>query len=662
VTVSGFVHNTTIDLTGVPYDSAGTATLLGGDELRVIESTMTLDIKVSEPNYTSATTFTLASDGSGGSEITTDAASNEVIYVSAGATSTGLEISNGETLYVLSGGTAVSTTVTTGGYELVSGGKTVGTVVSSGGQEVVFSGGVTTSVAVSAGGIEYVLSGGTAFDTTVSSGGSASDIPAGVFVSTVVSDGGTEYVNGTARGTIVSSGGLEDVTAGGTADTIVLSAGGAALLEESSVASGAIIFAGSGADLRVGGNSLGDGPIVASVTVSGFVHNTTIDLTGVPYDSAGTATLLGGDELRVIESTMTLDIQVSDPNYTSATTFTLASDGSGGSKITTDAACYRAGTRIRTDRGEVPVEALGIGDRVLSAFGGVVPVTWLGQRRVDCRRHPQPRDVWPVRVAAGALGPNQPVRDLWLSPDHAVYVDGVLVPIRYLVNDATIVQEPTDQVTYWHVELPQHDVLFAEGLPAESYLDTGNRGAFANGGGALMLHPDFALRVWEAAACARLVRDGADLVAIRSVLLDRARALGHAVTRDAGLHLVVDGRIVQPIVQGRVHRFRLIQGVGAVRLVSRCAIPAWVRAESDDHRRLGVAVSHLVLDGRGIPLADARLGAGWHPLEPDGTGGGWRWTDGDAALDVAGARVLELEVAMTERYWLARASAATRVA
>src|ERR1019366_10641252 len=57
---------------------------------------------------------------------------------------------------------------------------------------------------------------------------------------------------------------------------------------------------------------------------------------------------------------------------------------------------------------------------------------------------------------------------------------GVLIPIRYLVNGRSIAQEARDEVTYWHVELARHDILLAEGLPAESYLDTGNRDAFAD--------------------------------------------------------------------------------------------------------------------------------------------------------------------------------------
>jgi hypothetical protein len=145
-------------------------------------------------------------------------------------------------------------------------------------------------------------------------------------------------------------------------------------------------------------------------------------------------------------------------------------------------ACYAAGTRILTTSGEVAVEALRVGQRVRTAAGEAKPISWIGHRSID-------GEVWPVRVQAHAFGPGRPHRDLWLSPDHAVLVDGdgegaapaVLIPIRYLVNGATVCQERRDQVTYFHVELAMHDVLLAEGLPAESYLDTGNRAAFANG-------------------------------------------------------------------------------------------------------------------------------------------------------------------------------------
>ena len=78
---------------------------------------------------------------------------------------------------------------------------------------------------------------------------------------------------------------------------------------------------------------------------------------------------------------------------------------------------------------------------------GAAPIIWIGRREVDCTRHPKPRKVWPVRVAAGAFGPGRPHTDLFLSPDHAVYVNEVLIPIRHLINGSTIAQVPVDRVT-----------------------------------------------------------------------------------------------------------------------------------------------------------------------------------------------------------------------
>ena len=167
------------------------------------------------------------------------------------------------------------------------------------------------------------------------------------------------------------------------------------------------------------------------------------------------------------------------------------------------------------------VQHLAVGDVVLTD-DGPAPVVWLGHRHVDCRRHPRPRDVQPVRIAAHAFGPGLPARALFLSPDHAVFWGGVLIPVRYLVNGTSIAQQTIDKVTYWHVELPRHAVLRAEGLPCESFLDTGNRAAFANGGAAVALHPDFSRRVWDAEGCAELVIAGPKLGAARRELRRRA--------------------------------------------------------------------------------------------------------------------------------------------
>ncbi len=288
--------------------------------------------------------------------------------------------------------------------------------------------------------------------------------------------------------------------------------------------------------------------------------------------------------------------------------------------------CFAAGTRIATSRGEVAVERLRPGDVVHLADGGTAPVVWLGHRRLDCRRHRRPQDVHPVRIAAHAFGLDRPARDLRLSPDHAVFVDGALIPVRYLLNGATVVQETAARITYWHVELDRHGVLLAEGLPAETYLDTGNRPAFA-GGPVVMAHPDFARGVWQVAGCAPLVLSGAVRDTVHRRLLAQAQALGHAMTADAALRVLADGSEVPALADGDEWRlYRLPQGTRRVHLRSRRFVPAELDTESRDARTLGVALRLLVNNER---PAEAAFAAGWHRPEGDGS---WRWTDGAATL------------------------------
>ena len=161
--------------------------------------------------------------------------------------------------------------------------------------------------------------------------------------------------------------------------------------------------------------------------------------------------------------------------------------------------CYTSGTQIRTDRGDVAVEELQVGDVAVTSIGAHRPICWLGHRTIDCRSHSYQLDVMPVRISAHAFGKNCPERDLYLSPGHPVLVGvdatgvgGHLVPIMCLINGTTIERVAVDEVTYWHIELDEHDILLAEGLPAESYIDLGSRPWFAGANGALY-DPDMAL-------------------------------------------------------------------------------------------------------------------------------------------------------------------------
>ena len=199
--------------------------------------------------------------------------------------------------------------------------------------------------------------------------------------------------------------------------------------------------------------------------------------------------------------------------------------------VTADA-CYAAGTRIATARGEVSVEALVVGDRVVTSSGALREVRWLGHRDVDCRRHPRREATLPIRIAAHAFGENRPARDLIVSPGHSICVDlmgEALIPAAALVNGTTIVQVEVASVQYWHVELEAHDIILAENLPAESYLEMGNRGFFAESGIVAFAATPDAKSVTHADFCRPFHAAGPLVAAVRARLAARAGQVGRRV-------------------------------------------------------------------------------------------------------------------------------------
>jgi autotransporter-associated beta strand protein len=147
--------------------------------------------------------------------------------------------------------------------------------------------------------------------------------------------------------------------------------------------------------------------------------------------------------------------------------------------------CLVQGTRVMTPQGEVAVEALRRGDRIvtLQADGrvGESEVRWLGVQRLRAKAWRDPR-LMPVCIKAGALGEGLPMRDLYVSPDHGLLVDGHLVHAKALVNGQSIVQVErwVGDVVYWHVETQRHDVMLAEGVPNETLIDAVSRKRFDN--------------------------------------------------------------------------------------------------------------------------------------------------------------------------------------
>ena len=203
----------------------------------------------------------------------------------------------------------------------------------------------------------------------------------------------------------------------------------------------------------------------------------------------------------------------------------------------------------------------------------------------------------------------------------------MLIQARQLVNDASIRRDDSRRVvTYFHVELERHAIVLADGLSCESYLESGNRGQFDDGGSVVALDPDQGRRD-DPLACAPLVTDGAIVEPIWRRLAERAGphvsgVPSRTTTGDADLRLVLPtGRVLRPEPVGRDgrHVFRL--GAAAprqVRLRSRRSAPSDIRPWIDDRRQLGVAVAGIeVLTGAGesamatIPVDDPSLSVGW---------------------------------------------------
>jgi hypothetical protein len=319
-----------------------------------------------------------------------------------------------------------------------------------------------------------------------------------------------------------------------------------------------ITFAG-GAAWTISGNTTG---LAANhgVTISGFAHADTIDLTGF---AATSKTYVAGTGLVLSDGSQSVTLDIAGSFTTSD--FSIAGDGTGGTLIE-DTACYCPGTLIRTRRGQKNVEELQIGDEVMTAAGVARPVKWIGRRSYGGRFVMGRRDILPVCIKAGALDDNVPQRDLWISPHHAMYFAGdstvagtlesslrgakrrsnpgrshqtgllrsarndgsgngiqagVLIEAKDLINGVSIVQaERVETVEYVHVELDSHDVIIAEGALSESFVDDDSRGMFHNAQEYGALYPEAARA--KAQYCAPRPDQGYEVEAARRRIALRA--------------------------------------------------------------------------------------------------------------------------------------------
>jgi hypothetical protein len=298
--------------------------------------------------------------------------------------------------------------------------------------------------------------------------------------------GGTDITANPAGNVVVTAGASGTVTSGETLASATIN-GGALTLDSGGSVQGSISFTGTGGTLLLEPNAGGTITLPQSPLV-GFGPGDTLVLGGVPYvagqDSATviTAGTVQIDAAGTIYNVPVAGATVGERNFSLSGDLTLTE---------TNALCFAKGTRLLTPQGEMAVEALRIGDLVTTAAGAALPVKWIGRRDYDGRFIAGNVLALPVCIRQNAIAAGVPRRDLTVSPGHGIWTGAALVPAWRLVNGRSITQaEAVERVSYYHVELATHELLVAEGCPAESFYDLGTRALFQNLAEYAALYPD----------------------------------------------------------------------------------------------------------------------------------------------------------------------------
>ncbi|MDR3506193.1 MAG: Hint domain-containing protein [Acidocella sp.] len=283
----------------------------------------------------------------------------------------------------------------------------------------------------------------------------------------------------------------------------------------------------SDAAWTIAGNSAG---LAAGITIAGFTQADMIDLTNF---AATTETYVSGVGLVLSNASLSETLHLTGSFSTAD--FQLVADGASGTLIE-DVNCFARGTRIATAVGDVPVEGLKIGMEVKTLHAGLRRIKWIGRRSYTAPfvNHVK---VLPICIKAGAIVPGVPARDLFVSPGHGICIDGALVHASRLVNGVTIFQVPAvDVITYFHIELDSHDVIYAENCPAETFIGERFRGQFENAVEFQQLYPG---HVAPEASCRPLLEQGFRLHNILCALSRRA-GIRKTSRRAGGLRGFID--------------------------------------------------------------------------------------------------------------------------
>lgn len=325
-------------------------------------------------------------------------------------------------------------------------------------------------------------------------------------------------------------------------------------------------------------------------------------------------------------------------------------------------ACFLKDSLIKTQNGYVPVQDIASGEMISVFINGAEEqkeVVWVGNAHVVVNTNlPEDQARYPVRILKGAFAENVPYKDMLITSEHCLLVDGKFVPARMLVNGRSIYYDTTTtSYDYYHIETAEHSVIMADGMLTESYLDTGNRRNFQQNGKVIRIGGK--QKNWQQDAAVPLAVQREFVEPIFQKLEERAKDLGietriapKVLIEDPDLKLITSGgATIYPFKKSEnTYSFMLPAGVESVRVVSRSSRPSDVIGPFvDDRRQMGVAVGAIYF---GSIRASQQITEHLTPSKPEGWYDmGWQdcaWTNGNAFLPLHNTEASKIGVLSLE--------------
>ncbi len=310
--------------------------------------------------------------------------------------------------------------------------------------------------------------------------------------------------------------------------------------------------------------------------------------------------------------------------------------------------CYLAGTLIETTNGLKTIEKIEVGDLIYTYKGTIKipkPVIWIGSGYHNVQAN-QPDDIagYAIHIIKNALADYVPYKDMFITPEHCLYIDGKFIPARMLVNNHSIYYDYSkSKYTYYHLELEEHGVINADGALSESFLNTNNHQNFYNPKKVIKLKEK--TKNWAQDAAAALVTKQEIVKPIYDYLKQRALQLNlqtiteeQKTTNFSNLYIITDkGKVIFPKcckTQFGNYIFVLSNPVHYIYIVSNSSRPSDIIGPYvDDRRNLGVLIESITLfdqkNNHSITThLEAKQLSGWHDQENES----FRWTNGYALL------------------------------